>query len=169
MDNILLYHYVTSKKYETVLEKGLLLPSAPFNPKVSGTQWNEYIKQFSFPVVQLYTCCFFEPEPQSWKEHGLFELLMEEFAGGDHLLELTILEQNLSDPILVRDHSFHSPKNYDRSPQDWRKREVRDSRPVLREAWYQSTTQLRNYGGNFICPEVLIPFSIEISNIKVIR
>ena len=168
MDNTTLYHYLTSKKYQSMLDSRILIPSAPFNSTVSEEQWGDYSQQFSFPITRLYTCCFLEPAPQNWKDYGLFELLMEEFAGGDYLLELHVSDEQKR-PLLIRDHSFHSPKRYGKSPQDWRKREVRDSRPDLREAWYQSTTQLRNYGGNFICPEVLIPFSIEISNIKVIR
>lgn len=118
-------------------------------------------------MARLTTCCFFERKPESWREYGLFELLMEEFAGGDHLLELTVSDEERN-PILVRDHSFHSPRKYGMSPQEWRKREMRDSRLDLREAWYKSTTLLNDYDGDFICPEVLIPFPIFLGNIRVI-
>ncbi len=168
MSNITLYHYLSSKKYESMLEGGMLMPSAPFNSNVSEAQWEDYSHQFSFPVARLYTCCFLEPEPQSYRDYGLFELLMEEFSGGDHLLRLNISDE-VETPLLIRDHSFHSPQKYEKSVQEWRRREIRNSRPELRQAWYQSTIPLRNYDGNFICPEVLIPFPIKISNIQIMR
>ena len=168
MSNITLYHYMASKKYQSMLDSRMLIPSAPFNSTISETQWDDYSRHFSFPIVRLYTCCFLELAPQNWKDYGLFELLMEEFSGGDHLLEFTISDQEKK-PLLVRDHSFHSPKKYGQSVQEWRRREIRNSRPELREAWYRSTTRLSNYDGNFICPEVLVPFTIEMSDIKVVR
>ncbi|MBS3116503.1 hypothetical protein J4421_02800 [Candidatus Woesearchaeota archaeon] len=167
MDKIKLYHYVTEDKYRSLLARKFLMPSAPFNSRILEREWEAYVRQFPFQVARLNTCCFFEPEPQSWREHGLFELLMEEFAGGDYLLEVTVSDEERS-PILVRDHSFHSPKKYGMPLQEWRKREVRDSKSELREAWYQSTTPLRDYEGSFICPEVLIPFPISLNNIKII-
>ncbi len=167
MNNTFFYHYVTERKFKDVIERKLLVPSSPFNSKVPEKEWQDYARQFSFPVARLNTCCFFEPNPEKWREYGLFDLLMEEFSGGDHLLELTVSDEEKA-PILVRDHSFHSPKKYDMLPQEWRKREKRDSRPELREAWYQSTTPLRAYDGSFICPEALIPYPISLNKIRVI-
>lgn len=169
MNQILLYHYATIEKYKSIIKKEMLIPSAPFNSRIPENEWSNYIRQFSFPIAHLYTYCFFEPDPQSWRDYGLFELLMEEFAGGDYLLELSIfleLEEERDFPILVRDHVFHSPKSYGKLPKEWKRREVRDSRPDLRNAWYQSTTPLRDYDSTFICPEILIPFTISLDKIK---
>lgn len=167
MSIIRLFHYVTTKKYEDILAKQALIPSAPFNPRITDEEWDSYIHYFPFRVARFYTCCFFEPKPKSWEDYGLFELLMEEFAGGDYLLILNVLMGDEGDfPILVRDHSFHSPRSYGKSPQEWRKREIRDSRPDLRNAWYQSTVSLKDYDDIFICPEVLIPFKISLDKIK---
>jgi len=168
MATVTLYHYVTDKKYENIVKERSLVPSAPFNSKIPKEEWKDYAGKFPFLVARLYTCSFLESEPQSWKDYGLFELLMDEFAGGDHLLELTFSEEE-KDLFLVRDHSFHSPKKYNLLPQEWRKREMRDSRPGLREAWYQSTTSLKDYDGSFICPEVLIPCPIPLDKIRVIK
>lgn len=168
MDELTFYHHVGTEKYEGIARSGMLMPSAPFNPSIQEDEWSNYAHQFSFPVARLNTCCFFEPEPKSWKDYGLFDLLMEEFAGGDYLLELRV-EDKKDLPILVRDHGFHSPKVYGKSPQEWRKRDVRNSRPDLRNAWHQSTTLLRDYDGDFICPELLIPFPISLNKIRVIN
>lgn len=167
MENIKLYHHVSDRKYIDTIERKLLIPSSPFNSRVPESEWQKYAGNFSFPVARMNTCCFFEPNPENWREYGLFDLLMEEFAGGDYLLELSV-NDNDKTPILVRDHSLHSPRKYGMPPQEWRKREKRDSRPDLREAWYQSTTPLRNYDRSFVCPEVLIPFPISLNNIKII-
>jgi len=164
------YHYLGEEKFQSTLKKKMLLPSAPFNSRVPEEQWEEYTSGFSFPVARLYTCCFFEQEPVSWKEYDLFDLLMEEFAGGDHLLGLDVGTTESDEyPILVRDHNFHSPKKYGMSPQEWKKRKMRDSRPKLREAWYRSAIPLSEYSGSHICPEVLIPFGIEWDRIDIVR
>jgi hypothetical protein len=161
-----LYHYLAESKYLDIIERKLLMPTSPFNSRIPENEWQKYSSQFTFSVSRMNTCCFFEQNPEKWKEYGLFDLLMEEFAAGDYLLRL-IVEDNPESPLLIRDHSFHSPKKYGMSPQEWRKREQRDSRPDLREAWYQSTVPLRDYDGSYICPEVLIPFPISLDNIKV--
>lgn len=168
MENITLCHYVTNRKYMDIIKRKLLIPSSPFNSKISKNKWQGYARQFPFPVTRLNTCCFFESNPKNWEKYHLFELLMKEFAGGDYLLELTVSD-NKKNPILVRDHSFHSPKKYGMSPKEWEKREKRNSRPDLRKAWYQSTALLKNYDGSFICPEVLIPFPILLNKIKIIN
>ncbi len=167
MGNITLYHHVSERKYAEIAERKILVPSSQFNPRVAENEWQDYASQFPFPVARLNICCFFEPKPESWRGYGLFDLLMEEFAGGDHLLELTVADDE-TNPVLVRDHSFHSPKKYGMTPKEWRKREKRDSRPDLREAWYKSAVPLKDYGGGFVCPEVLIPFPISLNRIRAV-
>jgi len=163
----ILYHYAVEEKFKRVIKQQALLPSAPFNSRISETDWQTYSHTFLFSVARLNICCFLELVPESWMEYGLFKLLMKEFAGGDHLLKITVSDDEKF-PILVRDHSFHSPKKYGMKPTTWSERKNRDSRPDLREKWYRSTTLLSNYNGSFICPEVLIPFSVPLVNIKIL-
>lgn len=163
---MILYHYVFEEKYRKIQKEGTLKPSAPFNPRIPDKEWEKYSKRFSFPISKLYICCFSEPMPKSWIEYGLFNLLMEEFAGGDLLLELR-LEDNHSSPILVREHKFHSPKAYGYPPKIWRERKIRDSRPDLRSKWYESAIPLHQYNDTYICPEILIPFDIPLEKITI--
>lgn len=162
-----LYHYSSAQKYSVVKEAGFLMPSAPFNSRIQDNEWASYIQRFPFPVARYYTCSFFEPRPAAWIEYGLFDLLMEEFAGGDILLELSI-EDNQEMPVIVRDHKYHSPKEYGVSPDIWKKREVRDSRPDLRNKWYESAVPLKLYDLSFICPEVLIPFDVPLACVRIV-
>lgn len=162
-----LYHYASQEKFERFQKEKELKPTAPFNPRITDEEWSSYVKKFPFPIAKRYTCAFFEPEPSSWKEYGLFDLLMEEFAGGDYLLEL-LVEDDKEVPILVRDHAFHSPKAYGVSSEVWRQRAVRDSHPELREKWLASTICLRDYQENYVCPEVLIPSTILLERIAVV-
>ena len=163
MDKVIIYHYTREKKYLGMIKRGLFMPTSPFNSNIKEAEWLKYVTQFSFPVSRLNTCCFFEKNPKNWKEYGLFE-----FSGGDYLLEISIKDDK-EQPILVRDHSFHSPKNYCMSPEEWRERKNRDSKPHLREAWYKSTIPLKDYNNNFICPEILVPFPISLNNIMIIE
>ncbi len=164
MENITLYHYVSEKKYQQIQKDKFIKPSAPFNSKILDKKWDEYVKRFSFPLARLYTCTFFEPEPKAWQEYGLFDLLMEEFAGGDLLLKISV-EDNSTHPIIIRDHRFHSPKEYGYPPEIWKKREIRNSKPNLRKKWYESVVPIQEYDGNYICPEILIPFKIPLDNV----
>ena len=91
---------------------------------------------------------------------------MEEFAGGDLLLKLSI-EDNPTSPLIVRDHKFHSPKEYGYPPEIWKKKEIRDSRPDLRNKWYESAVPFQEYNGNYICPEILIPFNIQLDDVTI--
>lgn len=86
MSDITLYHYVKEGKYVDTIERKLLIPTSPFNSRVSEGEWQRYASQFSFPVALMNTCCFFKQNPENWKEYGLFDLLIEEFSGGDYLL-----------------------------------------------------------------------------------
>lgn len=163
---VTLYHYLSSHKWKTVQETGFLQPTGPFNSGISSQEWGEYSIQFPFPVSEKNTFCFLEQNPPSWHEYGLFDLLMKEFSGGDKVLELNV-DSSFMAPLLIRDHSFHSPKMYGCSPGEWQKREVRNSRPDLREKWCRSTIPLSQYAGNFICPEVLVPFPVPLDKIKL--
>jgi hypothetical protein len=163
-----LYQYISKAKHDELMRDGVLKPTAPFNPRVSNKDWGGYIKRFRFPVSRFYSCAFFDPKPDFWIEYGLFDLLMEEFAGGEFLLKI-ITEDNINNPIIVRDHKYHSPKEYGCAPKIWRNRNVRDLRPDLRDKWYESAVLLSNYDGSYICPEVLIPFSIPLHQIRVER
>ena len=161
-----LYHYISKEKYERIKQESFLRPSAPFNSKITNKKWEEYTQRFEFPITQYYICTFLEQEPQQWKEYGLFGLLMKEFSGGDLILKLKV-EDNNKFPILVRDHMHHSPKEYGLLPEVWKRREMRDSRPDLREKWYNSTVQLKDYNENYVCPEILIPFAVRFENISI--
>lgn len=167
MKNITLYHYVSREKFSRIQKEKILTPTAPFNSGIPDEDWLDYTKQFPFPLARYYTCCFFEPSPEGWKEYGLFDLLMEEFSGGDYLLKFQI-ESDSPLPILVRDHKFHSPKEYGFSPEKWRKRKVRNSRPDLRQKWYDSTLTLQEYKCGYVCPEVLVPFEVPLAEIEFI-
>lgn len=150
------------------MRDGILKPTSPFSPAVQDKEWEDYIKGFLFPVSRYNTCAFLESKPKSWVEYGLFDLLMEEFAGGDYLLRIAV-DDNPEKPLIVRDHKYHSPKEYGCSPEIWRKREVRDSRPDLRKKWLESAVPLSDYESNYVCPEVLIPFDVPMSQIKAIK
>ncbi len=160
-----LYHYTSEKNWKKIKDEGVLRMATRFNPRIKKEDWLKYTLKFNFPIADHYTCSFFEPEPKNWKEYGLFDLLMEEFAVGDYLLELNI-EDESTYPIIVREHKFHSPKEYGMSVSKWRKRKNRDSKPHLREKWYNSAVLLKNYDNTFICPEILIPFNIYLKDIK---
>ncbi|MBS3139553.1 hypothetical protein J4479_00975 [Candidatus Woesearchaeota archaeon] len=164
---ITVYHYLSDQKLRRIVEQGFLEPIAPFNSHLAEEHWNDYIKQFPFPVVRKYIFAFFQPEPTSWKEFGLFDLLKEETAG-DRLLEIA-LQDDLPVPVLVREHKFHSPKEYGCSPEEWKKPEIRNSRPELREQWYSSAVTLNSYNFAFICPEVLVPIFIPLARARALK
>lgn len=161
-----LYHYISKAEHEELRRRKILIPTSPFNPRIKDDEWKAYIKRFGFPVSRHYICTFFKEKPESWVRYGLFDLLMEEFAGGDFLLKITT-DDDPDNPILVRDHKFHSPREYGCSPEVWRNRKIRDSRPDLRDKWYESAIKLSDYNGSYICPEVLIPFSVPLDRIKI--
>ncbi|MBI4151960.1 hypothetical protein HY496_03235 [Candidatus Woesearchaeota archaeon] len=164
---ITLYHYLSDKKLQRLQECHSLHPTAPFNADVPEEQWSVYAARFPFPVSPLNTFCFLERNPPSWHGAGLFQLLMEEYAGGEHLLQLNIYDDP-DKPILVRDHYFHSPCSYGFSPDEWKKRPVRSSRPDLKEQWYDSAILLAQYPNNYVCPEILVPFPISEQQTRVI-
>lgn len=163
---ITLYHYASQKKYEKLCREGFVKPTSPFNPRIRDEDWGKYIKRFGFPVSKYYTCTFLEPKPKAWAEYGLFDLLMEEFASGDYLLKMMVAD-NPSNPIIVREHKHHSPKEYGFPPEIWRRREIRDSRPDLREKWCNSAIPLSRYSNNYICPEFLIPYCVPLEQVIV--
>lgn len=168
MRTITLYHYVSRQRRNEIKKNKALVPLTPFNPLISGKVWHSYAGQFSFPIARFYSCHFFEPLPRTWVEYGLFDLLMKEFAKGDYLLKSKVTD-NPACPILVRDHKFHSPKEYEVTPEIWQKKEVRNSRPDLRNKWHQSVIPLRNYTGQYACPEVLVGFPIPLNQIAIER
>ncbi len=164
MSGLLVYHYATKGKVQRAFERQELEPSAPFNTQVPADEFEIYSRQFPFTVSRLNIFCLLEPTPEGWKGYGLLELLLENATGRDHLLELAVSDEGL----LIRDHGLHSPKAYGMLPQEWSRREMRDSRPDLREAFYRSTVLLRDYPGGFACPEILVPFPVPISQVRIV-
>lgn len=163
---MLVYHYTSAEKYQKICEERILKPLSKFNVKLPDADWDEYSKKFAFPLQKFYVCTLFEQRPKNWVEWGLLDLSLDGFNAGSLLLEINADDGLLSEAV-VREHKFHSPKEYGFPPEVWKQREVRDSRPELRKNWYDSAVLFRDYTGDYVCPELLLPTEVRLEDIVV--
>jgi hypothetical protein len=167
-----IFHYTTQEKLKKVKKDGVLLPkSNPFedeNPKKMSKRVRDIVQHKHYLVGLL------SPDDAGWKKYGLLEHLLK-YTKGEVILEIPILK---ADDAFIREHALCSPKRSievcgddvwkfygGQERLNWRGIRINH---MLWLDYFESTTRLTEYAGDFKAAEVWVPQETPADILNVI-
>ncbi len=157
-------------------------------PQSIPNTWLHFERRTPQLKGKLFTVCGVTKDFEDWKEHGLFDYLIEHIGQYDRdygkILQLSFpIEQE--DSVYVVDHSRISPKTFRElyGVDIWYLRGIREAfSESQRRTWFEhlspiwfkhlaeysnSLVALQEYNGSFALPEVWYPHRVPLEKIKV--